>query len=145
MKWILSSDHAGAQLKKDIQCFLEEKYAYNCQNFGAVSEEDIYDYPDAVDEALSVYKKGDICIFVCGTGLGISMRANRYYYIRAAVIYNLFSAKSAKKHNNANALCFGARTQTFEEVCTYISAFIAEEYEGGRHNKRIDKLTEKID
>lgn len=144
MKWIISSDHAAVTYKKKIQSFLESK-GFECLIAGAIDEESSCDYPDIVDDALSFYKDGDMLVFVCGTGIGVSIRANRYTGIRAAVVYDTFVAEAAKAHNDANALCFGARTQSIEKICNYLETFIATDYEAGRHVKRLEKLDASVE
>ena len=139
MKWIVSSDHAGFSAKKSILEHLKSK-ALEVVEAGAVSADIPLDFPDAVDEAVAQFSENDMMILICGTGIGVSMRANRYDFLRAAVVYDDFIAKAAKEHNNANALCFGARTQQISDICRYIDIFKAATYEGGRHIKRLEKL-----
>ena len=85
-------------------------------------------------------KKADLGILICGTGIGISIAANRHKGIRAALLYSVDVAKLAKQHNNANVIVFGGRTMNFVDVVAEIDAFMAAEYEGGRHQRRLDKL-----
>ena len=79
-------------------------------------------------------------ILICGTGIGISIAANRHKGIRAALLYSVETAKLAKQHNNANVIVFGGRTMKFDDVVAEIDAFRTEKYEGGRHQRRLDKL-----
>ena len=85
-------------------------------------------------------QKADLGILVCGTGIGISIRANRHKGIRAALLYSDEVAEMAKKHNNANVIVFGGRTMTPEDVRKRIEIFLNTEFEGGRHQKRLDML-----
>ena len=100
------------------------------------------DYPDIADKMAQeiLTKKADLGILICGTGIGISIAANRHKGIRAALLYNIEAARLAKQHNNANVIVFGGRTMKFADVVTEIDAFMAAEYEGGRHQRRLDKL-----
>ena len=84
--------------------------------------------------------EAELGILICGTGIGISIAANRYNGIRAALIYNKEVARLAKEHNNANILVFGGRTMSAEDVVEYIEIFLHTTYEGGRHQRRLDKL-----
>ena len=89
-------------------------------------------------------KKGlalqDLGILICGTGVGISIAANRHKGIRAALLYNKFVAAKAKEHNNANIIVFGGRTMSIPEVIEYCEIFLKSTYEGGRHQQRLDKM-----
>ena len=82
----------------------------------------------------------DLGILFCGTGIGISIAANRYHGIRAALLYSDEVARLAKQHNNANVLVFGGRTMKADDVVRRIEIFLSENYEGGRHQKRLDKI-----
>jgi ribose 5-phosphate isomerase B len=140
MNWVLASDHAGVQLKKALLGYLEEQghFAYDL----GVEERESVDYPEPADKAVEALLKGgaNLGILVCGTGLGVSMRANRYKGIRATLITNNFSAQAAKEHSNANILCFGERITTEKEALEYLETFLKATFEGGRHQRRIDKL-----
>ena len=81
-------------------------------------------------------------ILICGTGIGISIAANRYHVIRAALLYDDFVAEMAKKHNNANVIVFGGRTMKTQDVIRRIDIFNQNEFEGGRHIRRIEKIEE---
>lgn len=141
MNWVLASDHAGVQLKKALLAYLEE-HGHFAYDQGVEETTDSVDYPEPADKAVEALLKGgaDMGILVCGTGLGVSMRANRYKGIRATLITNSFSAKAAKEHSNANILCFGERVTTEAEALGYLEAFLKATFEGGRHQRRIDKL-----
>jgi ribose 5-phosphate isomerase B len=104
------------------------------------------DYPDiAAMVAKSVlstpHSRG---ILICGTGIGISIKANRYPGIRAALVYSAFTAEMAKAHNDANILCFGGRTTSPEEALAYVGIWENTVYEGGRHTLRLQKLDTAI-
>ena len=100
------------------------------------------DYPAYADKMAAniLAQKADLGILVCGTGIGISIRANRHKGIRAALLYSDEVAEMAKKHNNANVIVFGGRTMTPEDVRKRIEIFLNTEFEGGRHQKRLDML-----
>ncbi|MDO4162212.1 MAG: ribose 5-phosphate isomerase B [Pseudomonadota bacterium] len=138
MKIVIAADHGGFQLKEQ----LKQHYAdLNFTDLGTFSEESV-DYPDIADllTAEILQKKADLGILICGTGIGISIAANRHKGIRAALLYSIESARLAKQHNNANVIVFGGRTMSLSEVAGYIDAFMGETYEGGRHQRRLDKL-----
>ncbi len=140
MKIAVGSDHGGYQLKQGIIAYLEEKGIEVC-DLGCYSEESV-DYPEygvAVGEAV-VSGEADRGIVCCGTGLGISMAANKVHGVRCAVPANEFMAEMARRHNDANVLAFGGRVYTAEQACSMIEAWLGAEFEGGRHQRRIDKL-----
>lgn len=136
----IGSDHAGFELKQQLVAYFEgKKIAY--QDFGTDSLASV-DYPDygiKVGEAVAsgIYTFG---IVICGTGIGISISANKVKGIRAALVYDELTAKLAKEHNNANVIAIGGRTQTFESAVHLIETFRHSVFES-RHQKRLDKLS----
>jgi len=138
MKMAIAADHGGFEMKELIKKHFDK---VNWLDLGTDSEASV-DYPDfAKKMAHSILnKKADLGILICGTGIGISIAANRYHGIRAALVYNSEVAKLAKQHNNANVLVFGGRTMAVDEVINSIDTFLHSEYEGGRHQRRIDKI-----
>lgn len=104
------------------------------------------DYPDMADQLVDKLnkKEADLGVLCCGTGIGMSIRANRYPVIRAALVYDEFTAKMAKAHNNANVLCLGGRTLDINTAKKLISIWLETPFEGGRHQKRVDKLDAKL-
>lgn len=140
MKIAIAADHGGFELKAKIIKELYQQGIY-LEDLGTNSEEAV-DYPDiaSVMAHRILDKKADLGILICGTGVGISVAANRYRGIRAAILYDKFVAKAAKEHNNANIAVFGGRTQTLEEVMEYLNIFLKAKYEGGRHDRRIGKM-----
>ena len=145
MKIAIASDHAGLEIKDKI-CEFVAKKGYEVMDFGTNSSESV-DYPlfaDKVAESI-LNKQADLGILVCGTGLGISIRANRHKGIRAALLYSDEVAEMTKKHNNANVLVFGGRTMKFEDVIRRIEIFNNTEFEGGRHATRIAKIEEGVE
>lgn len=142
MTLALASDHGGLELKNYIKSYLATHYPqYNMLDFGTQDTASV-DYPDyAKKVAQSILKNECECgILVCGTGIGISIAANRFKGIRAALVHNDFTAEMSKAHNNANILCLGGRTTSKEDACRYIDIWLKTPFEGGRHQIRLDKL-----
>ena len=142
MKIALGSDHGGLSLKKEIIKHLESK---NIQitDFGTYTEESC-DYPDyalKVAQEIAV-KNFELGILICGTGIGISIAANKVPGIRAALCSDTFSAHATREHNNANILALGGRVVGTGLALDIVDAFINAEFQGDRHQKRIDKITE---
>ncbi len=140
MKIAIASDHGGFDLKQKLIEYYQ-KQNIELENLGTNSADSV-DYPDfgAKMARYILEKKADLGILICGTGIGISIAANRFKGIRAALLYSDFAAEMAKKHNNANIIAFGGRTMDFEDVVRRIDIFMKTEFEGGRHEKRIEKL-----
>ncbi|ADL52752.1 ribose 5-phosphate isomerase B [Clostridium cellulovorans] len=141
MKIALGSDHAGFQLKNAIQKHLIEK-GIEVKDFGTESEASC-DYSDfALKVAEEVKDKNfDFGILVCGTGIGISIAANKVPGIRAALCHDTFSAHSTRQHNNANILAMGARVVGEGLALDIVDIFLNTEFEGERHQRRIDKIS----
>ena len=136
---IIASDHAGFLMKEKVKIFLN-KSKIKSLDLGTFTEERV-DYPDYAKKlALSVKKKSSFGILICGSGIGVSIAANRFKEIRAAVCYNQLSASLARKHNNANVLCLGARLISLKNVQKIVYTFISTKFEGGRHINRVKKL-----
>ena len=140
MKIALAADHGGFEMKNKIAQYLKSKN-FDVVDLGTNSADSV-DYPDFAQKVVQKLLKGeaDLGILVCGTGIGISIAANRHKGIRAALLYDDYVAKVAKEHNNANVLCFGGRTMKIEDVLKRIDIFLAAKYEGGRHDRRLCKL-----
>ncbi|AEF18200.1 sugar-phosphate isomerase, RpiB/LacA/LacB family [Thermoanaerobacterium xylanolyticum LX-11] len=138
----IGSDHGGYELKEAIKKHLEER-GIEYKDFGTFSEESV-DYPDYAREvaeavASGQYEKG---ILLCGTGVGISIAANKVPGIRAAHVSDAFSARYSKEHNNANVLCMGGRVVGPGLAALLVDEWLDAEFQGGRHQKRIDKISE---
>jgi ribose 5-phosphate isomerase B len=135
----LGSDHGGYILKTQLKNILANENELH--DLGCYSEDRV-DYPDIASSVAKAVLStpGSIGILVCGTGIGISIKANRYPGIRAAIVYNDFTAEMAKAHNNANILCLGGRTTLTEDALRYIAIWQKTAYEGGRHDTRLRKL-----
>lgn len=142
MKIAIGSDHAGFSLKKHVIEHLKEK-GIELKDFGTYTNESC-DYPDfALKVAEEVAAKSyDLGVLVCGTGIGISIAANKVPGIRAAACSDTFSAHACREHNNANIIAFGERIVGPGLACDIVDAFLASEFQGGRHQRRIDKIAE---
>ncbi|KYH34921.1 ribose-5-phosphate isomerase B [Clostridium tepidiprofundi DSM 19306] len=142
MKIALGSDHGGIELKRDIIKHLEKK-GIEIKDFGTYTEESC-DYPDfALKVAEEVASKNyDFGILVCGTGIGISISANKVPGIRAALCHDTFSAHATREHNDANILALGGRIVGVGLALDIVDAFLNAEFQGGRHERRVNKITE---
>jgi len=140
MKIAISNDHGGVELKKAIVKYLES-LGFQVINNGTDTEDSV-DYPDFAEiTAMQVKnKQADFGIVICGTGIGASITANKFRGIRAALCHNVFTAKMAKKHNNANVIALGGRVLNPGEGIKIMEAFLNEKFEGERHQRRIDKI-----
>lgn len=136
----MAADHAGYELKEELKPFLE-KMGYAVKDFGTHSTESM-DYPDVAHPlAIAVENKDvDFGIGMCGSGNGISMTLNKHQGIRAALCWTPELGALAKRHNNANILTLPARFITAEQAKEIVKAYISAEFEGGRHQRRIDKI-----
>ena len=138
----LATDHGGFALKEQIKQHLDEKgIAY--QDFGC-HEPVSCDYPDMALPACEAVVKGECrcALLFCGTGVGISIAANKIKGIRACCCSDAFSAEYTRRHNDANALCMGGRVVGSGLAAELVDIFLNTPFEGGRHQRRIDKLTE---
>lgn len=142
MKIAVGSDHGGVELKEEIKKFLNDE-GYEFKDFGTNSTESC-DYPDyalPVAEAVAA-KEYDLGILICGTGIGIGIVANKVPGIRAALCSDTFSAHATREHNNANILTLGQRVVGPGLAIDIVKTFLNTEFEGERHQKRIDKIAE---
>ena len=141
MKIVLGSDHGAYELKNELLDYLKSKENIEVIDCG-VNSSDSVDYPDCADTVVETIlnKNADLGVLCCGTGIGISIRANRHKGIRAALVYDQFTAEMAKAHNNANILCFGGRTTSVSDAKSYLDTWLNTSFEGGRHQRRLDKL-----
>lgn len=142
MKIALASDHGGFKLKEFLKKYIE-KQNIDYIDLGTDSEESV-DYPDFAAKMAQTIKnqQADMGILVCGTGIGISIAANRYHGIRAAILYDDDVARLAKEHNNANVVVFGGRTMSEEDCLRRLQIFWKTKFAGGRHERRIAKIEE---
>lgn len=140
-KILIASDHAGFDLKKFLNSELE-KSGFQISDLGCDSAEKSVDYPDYAKKLCTkITEKNQLRgILICGSGIGISIAANRYKHIRAALCHDVKSAKLARAHNDANVLCLGSRVIKNKSALSIVKAFFSTEFEGARHAARIAKL-----
>ena len=138
----IGNDHSALELKAEIIEFLKEK-GHEVVDFGTDSSDscDSPKYGEAVGRAV-VAKEVDCGILICGTGLGISLAANKVKGVRAAVCSEPFTAKMSRAHNNCNVLAFGARVVGAELAKMIVDVWLNTEFEGGRHQRRVDMIME---
>ena len=143
MKIGLASDHGGYNLKLEILNYLNEK-GIECVDFGPDNSIKSVDYPIFGEKVASaiVSKEVDYGIVCCGTGIGISLAANKVPGIRCAVVSDVFSAKMSKAHNDANMLSLGERVLGRGLALEIVEAWINTEFEGDRHSRRVDMIKE---
>jgi ribose 5-phosphate isomerase B len=137
----IGSDHAGFELKKAVINHLESK-GYELKDFGCYSEESI-DYPDFGHPVASLVEenKGMLGVVICGSGNGINMTANKHQGVRSALCWNNEIAQLAREHNDANIIALPARFISEQEALKMIDTFFSVEFEGGRHQRRVDKIS----
>ncbi|NPA50355.1 MAG: ribose 5-phosphate isomerase B [Epsilonproteobacteria bacterium] len=142
MKFFIATDHAGIEYKDFVIEFLESK-GVEVEDLGPYSKERV-DYPDFAKKcALAVREnEGSFGILICGTGIGMSIAANKVKGIRAALCHDAYTAAMARAHNNAQILCFGQRVVGLGVVESMIESFINTKFEGGRHAKRVEKISQ---
>ena len=138
---VLACDHAAVELKKKVIAHLEG-LGHTTIDVGTHTT-DSCAYPEYASAACKKIQGGEaeLGILICGTGIGMGMAANKHRGIRAAICSDTFSAAATRLHNNANVLCFGARVVGEGVALQLVDAFITTEYEGGRHQSRVDMIT----
>lgn len=141
MKIALGCDHAAYQLKNTVKEHIEAA-GHEVHDFGTFDEASV-DYPDYAFFVGKAVVNGEVDrgILLCGTGIGIGIAANKIPGVRAALCHDLFSAEASRQHNNANILTMGARVIEPELALKIVDTWLATEFEGGRHQRRIDKIT----
>ena len=141
MRISIGNDHAGVEYKNYIREYLLVKNI-EVNNYGTDSLDSV-DYPDFAHPVSKDVneKKSDLGILICGSGNGVCMTANKYKNVRAALCWNKELAILSKSHNNANIVCIPARFIEKEEALEIIKKFISEEFEGGRHERRVNKIS----
>jgi ribose 5-phosphate isomerase B len=142
MKFVVGSDHAGIGLRTHLVETLEAGGHEVLATHGPASAEQSCDYPDIAEQVCAdMAGRADVFgLIVCGTGQGVGMVANRMPGIRAAVCSDVFSAKMARAHNDANVLCMGQRVVGPGLAAEILATFCATSFEGGRHQRRVDKI-----
>ena len=139
MKWYAGSDHAGLELRRELVDALRAR-GEEVVDLGPDSSDSV-DYPDyAKSVAAKVIEEGALGLLVCGTGNGIAISANKVKGIRAALATDAFTARMARLHNDANVIVFGARVVGAGVAVDALNAFCDAEFEGGRHQRRVDKM-----
>jgi len=142
LKLAIGSDHGGFRLKEDLKQFLsEEGIAY--EDFGTYSPDSV-DYPDIAESVAQAVLQGRCAkgILVCGTGIGISIAANKIPGIRAALCHDTFSAKATREHNDSNILAMGERVIGFGLAREIVRTWLGAEFAGGRHANRVNKISQ---
>jgi len=140
MNIIIGSDHAGFDLKEQIRKFLSEK-GYNIKDVGTFSHESV-DYPLIAKELAQniAEKKFSRGILLCGSGLGMSITANRFRNVRAALCHNIYTVELSRKHNDANILVLGGRILGSGLALEMVEIFLHTDFEGGRHLRRLEEI-----
>lgn len=142
MKIGIGSDHGGFALKEELKTFMEEK-GIEVVDFGTYNTESV-DYPDYGEAVAKAVVKGEVerGIVICGTGIGISLSANKVKGIRCALCGDVYSAKMSRAHNNANMIALGGRVVGVDLAKEILSAYLNSEFESGRHQRRVEKISE---
>ena len=139
-KICIASDHAGLELKDKIKDYLIKK-SIPITDLGPFTQDSV-DYPDYAKKVAKrlMLGKSDAGILVCGSGTGMAITANKFKGIRAAQCYNKSSTTLSRQHNNSNIICLGSRMLKYKDAFKYVMYFLNTRFEGGRHQKRINKI-----
>jgi len=140
MKYYIGTDHAGYEVKDFVIDYLQKK-GIEVEDLGTYSKESV-DYPDYAHKVANAVlnDKGSMGILICGSGIGMSLAANKHKGIRAALCHDHYTASMARRHNDANILCFGARIVGLGEIESILEGWLNSEFEGGRHKRRVEKI-----
>ena len=140
MKIAIAADHGGFELKDSMVEYIKS-IGNEVMDLGTNSADSV-DYPDYAKKVCEEIQQenSDLGILICGTGIGMSLAANKFEGIRAACVSDVYSAKMSRNHNNANVLCIGARVIGDEVAKLIIKTFLENEFEAGRHQRRVDKI-----
>jgi ribose 5-phosphate isomerase B len=141
MKIAIASDHAGYELKQKLLPFLTE-FGHEIQDFGPDTADFSVDYPDFASHVAKAIqtKQADLGVVICGTGIGMSIAANKHQGIRCALCHDCYTARVTREHNDSNMIALGARVIGEDLAKEIMKAFLAADFEGGRHQQRIDKM-----
>lgn len=141
MKIAIGSDHAGFAYKEKIKEFLTTQ-GYEVQDFGTLSTDSV-DYPDFAHPTSAAVEKGEVKfgILICGSGQGVNMTANKHQGVRSALCWNTDLARLSRMHNNANVIALPARFVAVEYAIEMVDVFLNTEFEGGRHQNRVNKIS----
>ena len=139
MRIAIGCDHRGLNLKQFIMKLITEM-GHSCHDFGCYTTDPV-DYPDIAKKVAEAVAEGNFeqGILICDTGIGMSIAANKVKGIRAALCHNVFSARRARQHNDANVLCLGVEPGQ-DKISEIVEAYLTTEFEGGRHLPRLDKI-----
>ncbi len=142
MKLAIGNDHVAVEMKKEIRAHLEQK-GIEVIDVGT-DKTDRFDYPISGYKVAKLVAAGEVDggVLICGTGVGISLAANKVHGIRACVCSDPYTAKLSKQHNNTNIVAFGARVIGIETAKMIVDEWLAAEFEGGRHQRRVDMIME---
>lgn len=143
---VFGSDHAGFSLKNTLVNYAKLNCCPRVEDVGATNSDSV-DYPDFASKLAKFIKANPECfgVLICGSGIGISIAANRFPHIRAALCRTVEDAQLARAHNDANVLVLGARVTDEETAKQILNVFVNTNFDGGRHQNRVDKLGEKYD
>ncbi|SEA67047.1 ribose-5-phosphate isomerase [Desulfuromusa kysingii] len=138
---VIGSDHGGYELKTAIIELLKER-GVEFADLGTDGGDSV-DYPDFAEKVAGAVSTGeaDLGILICGTGIGMSISANKFAGVRAALVHDEFTAQMAREHNNANILVMGGRVLSLEQGKKFVEIWLDTQFEGGRHQNRLDKIT----
>ena len=141
MKIVIGCDHGALALKDEVKKVLAEYPDVEVNDVGPFTEDSV-DYPDIAEKVCAEITSGrsERGIVLCGTGIGISIAANKIHGIRAALCNDVYSAKMSRQHNNANVLAMGGRVTGFGPADEIVRAWLTTEFEGGRHERRVNKI-----
>ena len=142
-KIFISSDHAGFKLKLSVKSYLQKK-KFKFQDLGPLNSSKV-DYPDFAHPLAEKISNNENLkgIIICGSGIGVSMSANKHKGVRSALCWNKETAKLSRSHNNANVLSLPARFLQKKEAIEIVEIFLNTDFEGGRHERRVDKIDKK--
>ncbi len=140
--FIIASDHGGLELKASIKEFLAQR-GIEVRDLGTGNSDSV-DYPDFGEKVGRAVSKGEAekGILICGTGIGMSIVANKFPGVRAALVTDEFTARMSKEHNNANVIVMGGRVLTPAAARSLVSAWLDASFEGGRHQRRLEKIAQ---
>ena len=141
MDIVIGSDHGGFDLKETVKATLDASEEYSVTDIGVFSSQSS-DYPKIAHQLAQAVARGEYRrgILICGSGVGMSVVANRYKGVRAALCHNLYAAKMSRLHNNANVLVMGGRVTGVDLSLEIMNVFLNTEFEGGRHQRRVDQI-----
>lgn len=139
---VIASDHGGIELKEAVKQVLSGR-GLGTDDLGTISPESV-DYPDFGERVARAVSSGEAKrgILICGTGIGMSIVANKFPGVRAALVTDAFTAQMSREHNDANVLVLGGRVLDVQEACRLVEIWLDTPFEGGRHQRRLDKIAE---